>query len=36
MMGATGAGGGIWNQNDECARAAIKSVFRSASTTRAL
>jgi glc operon protein GlcG len=35
MVGAIGAGGGIGNQDDECAQAAIKAVFPSASTTRA-
>ena len=35
MVGAMGAGGGIGNQDDECAQAAIKAVFPSASTSRA-
>jgi glc operon protein GlcG len=35
MVGAIGAGGGIGNQDDECAQAAIKAVFPDASTTRA-
>lgn len=35
MVGAIGAGGGIGNQDDECAQAAIKAVFPGASTTRA-
>ncbi len=35
MVGAIGAGGGIGNQDDECAQAAIKAVFPAASTTRA-
>jgi glc operon protein GlcG len=35
MVGAIGAGGGIGNQDDECAQAAIKTVFPDASTTRA-
>jgi glc operon protein GlcG len=35
MVGAIGAGGGIGNQDDECAEAAIKAVFPGASTTRA-
>lgn len=35
MVGAVGAGGGIGNQDDECAQAAIKAVFPNASTTRA-
>jgi glc operon protein GlcG len=35
MVGAIGAGGGIGNQDDECAQAAIKAVFPKASTTRA-
>lgn len=35
MVGAIGAGGGIGNQDDECAQAAIKAVFPNASTTRA-
>ena len=34
MVGAIGAGGGIGNQDDECAQAAIKAVFPDASTTR--
>jgi len=34
MAGAIGAGGGIGNQDDECAQAAIKVVFPNASTTR--
>jgi glc operon protein GlcG len=34
MVGAMGAGGGIGNQDDECAQAAIKAVFPNASTTR--
>ncbi|MSP95581.1 MAG: heme-binding protein [Alphaproteobacteria bacterium] len=34
MVGAMGAGGGIGNQDDECAQAAIKQVFPNASTTR--
>jgi glc operon protein GlcG len=34
MVGAIGAGGGIGNQDDECAQAAIKAVFPNASTTR--
>jgi uncharacterized protein GlcG (DUF336 family) len=33
MVGAIGAGGGIGNQDDECAQAAIKVVFPNASTT---
>jgi uncharacterized protein GlcG (DUF336 family) len=32
MVGAIGAGGGIGNQDDECAQAAIKVVFPTAST----
>jgi glc operon protein GlcG len=35
MVGAIGAGGGIGNNDDECAQAAIKAVFPDASTTRA-
>ena len=35
IVGAIGAGGGIGNQDDECAQAAIKAVFPAASTTRA-
>ena len=35
MVGAIGAGGGVGNQDDECAQAAIKAVFANASTTRA-
>ena len=35
MVGAIGAGGGIGNQDDECAQAAIKAVFPTASSTRA-
>ena len=35
MVGAIGAGGGVGNQDDECAQAAIKAVFPDASTTRA-
>ena len=35
MVGAIGAGGGIGNQDDECAQAAITAVFPNASTTRA-
>jgi glc operon protein GlcG len=35
MVGAIGAGGGMGNQDDECAQAAIKAVFPNASTTRA-
>ena len=35
IVGAIGAGGGIGNQDDECAQAAIKAVFPNASTTRA-
>jgi glc operon protein GlcG len=35
MVGAIGAGGGIGNQDDECAQAAIKAVFPNASTSRA-
>jgi glc operon protein GlcG len=34
MVGAMGAGGGVGNQDDECAQAAIKAVFPDASTTR--
>ena len=34
MVGAMGAGGGVGNQDDECAQAAIKVVFPNASTTR--
>jgi glc operon protein GlcG len=34
MVGAIGAGGGIGNQDDECAQAAITAVFPNASTTR--
>jgi len=34
MVGAMGAGGGIGNQDDECAQAAIKGVFPNASITR--
>jgi uncharacterized protein GlcG (DUF336 family) len=34
MVGAIGAGGGIGNQDDECAQAAIKAVFPNASTAR--
>jgi len=34
MVGAIGAGGGIGNQDDECAQAAVKAVFPNASTTR--
>jgi glc operon protein GlcG len=34
MVGAIGAGGGVGNQDDECAQAAIKAVFPNASTTR--
>jgi glc operon protein GlcG len=34
MVGAIGAGGGVGNQDDECAQAAIKAVFPTASTTR--
>jgi glc operon protein GlcG len=34
MAGAIGAGGGIGNQDDECAQAAITAVFPNASTTR--
>jgi len=33
MVGAIGAGGGIGSQDDECAQAAIKVVFPTASTT---
>ncbi len=35
MVGAIGAGGGVGNQDDECAQAAITAVFPKASTTRA-
>jgi glc operon protein GlcG len=35
MVGAIGAGGGVGNQDDECAQAAIKAVFPTASITRA-
>jgi glc operon protein GlcG len=35
IVGAIGAGGGIGNQDDECAQAAINAVFPAASTTRA-
>jgi uncharacterized protein GlcG (DUF336 family) len=35
MVGAIGAGGGIGNQDDECAQAAIKAVFPNAVTSRA-
>lgn len=35
MVGAIGAGGGIGNQDDECAQAAIKAVFPNAITRRA-
>ena len=35
MVGAIGAGGGVGNQDDECAQAAIKAVFPNATTTRA-
>jgi uncharacterized protein GlcG (DUF336 family) len=35
MVGAIGAGGGVGNQDDECAQAAITAVFPNASTTRA-
>ena len=35
MIGAIGAGGGIGNQDDECAQAAIKTVFPNAVTSRA-
>ena len=34
MVGAIGAGGGVGNQDDDCAQAAIKAVFPEASTTR--
>ena len=34
MVGAIGAGGGIGNQDDECAQAAIKAVFPAAKMTR--
>lgn len=34
MVGAIGAGGGVGNQDDECAQAAIKAVFPNAFTTR--
>jgi glc operon protein GlcG len=34
MVGAIGAGGGVGNQDDECAQAAIKAVFPNAATTR--
>lgn len=34
MVGAIGAGGGIGNQDDECAQAAIKVVFPNATTSR--
>jgi glc operon protein GlcG len=34
MVGAIGAGGGVGNQDDECAQAAIKAVFPDASITR--
>jgi len=34
MVGAIGAGGGVGNQDDECAQAAITAVFPNASTTR--
>jgi glc operon protein GlcG len=34
IVGAIGAGGGVGNQDDECAQAAIKAVFPNASTTR--
>jgi glc operon protein GlcG len=34
VVGAIGAGGGVGNQDDECAQAAIKAVFPNASTTR--
>ena len=34
MIGAIGAGGGIGNQDDECAQAAVKAVFPNASTSR--
>lgn len=35
MVGAIGAGGGIGNQDDECAQAAVKAVFSNASMSRA-
>jgi uncharacterized protein GlcG (DUF336 family) len=35
MVGAIGAGGGAGNQDDQCAEAAVKSVFPNASTARA-
>jgi len=35
MVGAIGAGGGIGNQDDECAQAAVKTVFPTAVTSRA-
>jgi glc operon protein GlcG len=35
MVGAIGAGGGVGNQDDECAQAAIKAVFPNATTARA-
>ncbi len=34
MIGAIGVGGGVGNQDDECAQAAIKAVFPTATTTR--
>ena len=34
MVAAIGAGGGLGNQDDECAQAAIKAIFPNASTTR--
>jgi glc operon protein GlcG len=34
IVGAIGAGGGVGNQDDECAQAAIKAVFPNASTSR--
>ena len=34
MVGAIGAGGGVGNQDDECAQAAIKAVFPNAVTVR--
>ena len=34
MVGAIGAGGGVGNQDDECAQAAINAVFPDAKTTR--
>ncbi len=34
MVGAIGAGGGAGNQDDQCAEAAVKAVFPSASTER--